>query len=113
RTFGKSHVEVMLGDEIEIHARLIGAFDDFQMALVKIDVGAPRRVVLLHVIEESEFHARFPFYLGALISFCISCSRELSCIFSTASFFASALCSARKSMIDFSPAADTKGIRSA
>jgi hypothetical protein len=44
-------------------------------------------------------------------SFWISWSRELSYILSSASFFASAAISARKSMIDRSPASETYGIR--
>ena len=46
----------MLGDKVKIHARLVGELDDLDMVLVEIDVGAGRVVVLLHVIEQSEFH---------------------------------------------------------
>ena len=54
----------MLGDKIKIHARLIGELQDFEMSFVQIDVGARRIVVLLHVIEESEFHDCFTFTLA-------------------------------------------------
>jgi hypothetical protein len=54
--FGKTHVEVVLGDKVKVHAGLIGEFQNFEMIFVQVDVRARRVVVLLHVIEQSEFH---------------------------------------------------------
>ncbi len=96
----------MFGDEVEIHAGLIGELQDFEMVPVKIDVGTRRIVVLLHVVEQSEFHGDDSYFAPAC-SFWISCSKELSNIFSSASFLTSALPSARKSMIEVKPASDT------
>ena len=56
---------MMLGDEIKIHAGLIGELQDFEMRFVQIDVGARRIVVLLHVIEESEFHVDDPYFVAS------------------------------------------------
>src|SRR5262245_26752296 len=56
RALGEAHVEVVLGDEIKIHACLIGAFQNIEMIPIKVDVGALRVFVLLHMIEESELH---------------------------------------------------------
>ena len=50
----------MFGDEIEIHAGLIGAFHDFEMIFIQLDVGQRGSIVLLHVIEESELHDCLP-----------------------------------------------------
>lgn len=49
---------MVLGDEVEIHAGLIGELQHFEMIAVEIDVAERRVVVPLHVIEEAEFHER-------------------------------------------------------
>ena len=46
----------MLGDKIEIHARLVGEFDNGEMAFVEIDIGARRLIVFLDVIENADLH---------------------------------------------------------
>src|ERR1051325_5171192 len=51
RTLGKTHIKMVLGDKIKIHPVLVGRFDDLEMTFIKVSVGAPRNVVLLHVIE--------------------------------------------------------------
>ena len=51
---------MVLGEKVKIHAGSIGEFDDVEMAFVEIDIGARRIVVLLHVIEQSEFHGSGP-----------------------------------------------------
>jgi hypothetical protein len=56
RTLGKTHVEVVLGDKIEIHTCLVGEFDDVEVIFVKINVGTPWIVVFLHVVEEAKLH---------------------------------------------------------
>ena len=56
RTLGEAHVEVVFGDKIKIHARLVGKLQYFQMTLVEVHVRARRVIVFLHVVEQSEFH---------------------------------------------------------
>jgi hypothetical protein len=41
----------MFGDEVKIHAGLVGEFQYFEMIAIQVDVGARRVVMLLHVIE--------------------------------------------------------------
>ena len=59
----------MLGDKIKIHARLVGEFENLQMALVEIDIGARRLVVLLHVVEQSEFHVDDSYFAARMLLF--------------------------------------------
>jgi hypothetical protein len=47
---------VMFGDEVKIHAGLIGEFQNVEMIFIQVNVRSRRLVVLLHVVEESEFH---------------------------------------------------------
>jgi len=42
---------MVLRDKIKIHAFLVGHFDKLEMTFIKVSVGAPRNIVLLHVIE--------------------------------------------------------------
>jgi hypothetical protein len=37
---------------------MVGKLQDFEMAVVKIDLGTRRVVMLLHMVEEPEFHER-------------------------------------------------------
>jgi preprotein translocase subunit YajC len=60
-TFRESHVEVVRGDEIEIHSGVIGELQNFEMTFVEIDIGTSRMIMLLHVIEKAEFHRESPF----------------------------------------------------
>ena len=39
RTLGKTHVEMMFGDEVEIHPRLICELQNVEMIFVELDIG--------------------------------------------------------------------------
>jgi hypothetical protein len=62
-TLGKAQVEVVFGDEIKIHPRLIGELQNIEMALIELNVGERRMIVLLHVVEQAKFHEPSSFRL--------------------------------------------------
>ena len=53
---------MVLGDEIKIHAGLIGKLDDFEMVFVQVDVRTRRVIVFLHVVEQSKFHGEASYF---------------------------------------------------
>ena len=46
----------MFSDKVKIHAGLVGEFQHLQMIAIQVDIAARRVIMLLHMVEQAEFH---------------------------------------------------------